>query len=81
MEWKPQFLLCEPQDSRRRYIAKSITWRIIGILILGAITWYFTHSWEKVTFITVTFHVIRAVLYYYHEALWDRIAWGRNNHK
>ncbi|MBI2850222.1 MAG: DUF2061 domain-containing protein [Chloroflexi bacterium] len=66
-----------PVDTPRRSWVKSITWRIMGIFILGGITWLFTHSWEKTTWITVTFHSIRLVLYYYHERVWERISWGR----
>ena len=64
-------------DRRLRSWVKSITWRVIGIVILGALAWLFTHDWQETTLITVTFHAIRLVLYYYHERAWERIGWGR----
>ncbi len=64
-------------DNRLRSWVKSITWRVIGILILGTLAWLFTHDWQETTQITVTFHAIRLVLYYYHERAWERIGWGR----
>jgi len=35
------------RDRKRRSIAKAVTWRVIGIIILGAITYMVTGSWEK----------------------------------
>ena len=64
-------------DTHARSWVKSITWRVIGIFILGGITWFFTHDWEQTSLITITFHSIRLVLYYYHERAWQRIGWGR----
>ena len=64
-------------DSHKRSWGKSIVWGIIGIFILGYITWLFTHSWEKTTWITLTFHTIRLVLYYVHERIWMKIQWGK----
>ena len=64
-------------DSHSRSWLKSITWRVIGIVILGGISWMFTRDWEQTTWITITFHTIRLVLYYYHERIWLRIRWGK----
>lgn len=64
-------------DSNLRSWCKSITWRIIGIFILGGLAWLFTRNWQETTMITITFHVIRLVLYYFHERLWERTNWGR----
>jgi len=67
-------------DTKKRSWAKSITWRIAGVIILGAITYAFTRDWGKTTSITVIFHVIRLVLYYFHERLWETVPWGRIRH-
>lgn len=64
-------------DTRLRSWVKSIIWRVIGIVILGALAWLFTQDWKKTTLITSIFHTIRLVLYYYHERIWERISWGR----
>lgn len=69
------------RDTRRRSIVKSIIWRIIGVIILGGLSYVVTKSWETTTLITVSFHTIRVVLYYYHERFWERIKWGRNDNK
>jgi hypothetical protein len=32
------------------------------------------------TTITILFHGIRLILYYYHERIWERISWGTIKH-
>jgi len=39
-----------------------------------------TGSWEQTGGITVLFHTIRIVLYYWHERLWERVSWGKLKH-
>jgi len=67
-------------ETRKRAWTKSLIWRIIGIVILGLITLLITQSWKAMSLITVLFHGIRIVLYYFHERVWDRISWGRIHH-
>jgi uncharacterized membrane protein len=59
---------------------KSITWRVIGIVLLGLISYLITEDWKEMAIITVIFHGIRVVLYYYHERVWERVSWGRVKH-
>jgi uncharacterized membrane protein len=63
-------------ESRKRSLVKSIVWRLLGIIILGIITWVFTKNLEVTTGVTLVFHSIRLVLYYVHERWWDGINWG-----
>jgi len=67
-------------DTKKRSWAKSIIWRVIGIVLLGVIAYLITGDWKEMTSITVVFHSIRVVMYYYHERLWERISWGRSKH-
>ncbi|RLC91273.1 MAG: hypothetical protein DRI77_14010 [Chloroflexi bacterium] len=67
-------------DTKKRSWAKSIVWRLIGIVLLGLISYLITGDLTEMTLITVLFHSIRLVLYYYHERAWERIAWGRVKH-
>lgn len=66
-------------ESRKRSLAKSIVWRLLGVLILWTITWVFTKNLEVTTGVTLLFHSIRLVLYYLHERWWDGIVWGLKN--
>lgn len=67
-------------DTSKRSWAKSVVWRLIGVFILGGITYAFTHDWGKTTVITGVFHAVRLVLYYLHERAWERISWGKLKH-
>lgn len=64
-------------ETKLRSIVKSIVWRLIGVVILGGISYLVTRNWETTTTITLIFHFIRLITYYYHERLWNKILWGR----
>ncbi|MCW4050720.1 MAG: DUF2061 domain-containing protein [Candidatus Bathyarchaeota archaeon] len=63
-------------ESRKRSMVKSVVWRLMGIVILGVITWAYTKNVAVTTVVTLLFHSIRLVLYYFHERAWDGITWG-----
>ena len=67
-------------ESHIRSWVKSVTWRIVGIIILGIISYAVTHNWAQTTVITVFFHSVRLILYYFHERIWQRISWGKSKH-
>ena len=67
-------------DTKMRSWVKSIVWRIIGIILLAAISYLITDSWKETSIITVLFHLIRVILYYFHERVWEKISWGRLKH-
>ena len=67
-------------DTKKRSWTKSIVWRVIGIVLLGVISYLITGNRKEMTSITVLFHGIRVIMYYYHERLWERVSWGRPKH-
>ena len=67
-------------DTPTRSWVKSITWRILGIILLGGISYLITKDWKEMAIITAIFHGIRVILYYLHERMWEHIAWGRPRH-
>ncbi len=73
-------VLRSARETHTRAWAKSVVWRVIGVFMLGGISWFVTHSWGKVTLITLIFHGVRFVLYYFHERVWDRVEWGKIRH-
>lgn len=64
-------------SNKTRSLVKSLTYRIIAFTVLILITWYVTGDFFQTTFISVTFQTIQLVLYYIHERLWEKIAWGK----
>lgn len=67
-------------ETRSRAWMKSFVWRILGIFILGAISWLITRDLKEMTIITALFHGIRLILYYFHERIWEKVSWGRVKH-
>ena len=58
---------------------KSFVWRLFGLASLGVITWLYTKDAKVATIVTLSFHLIRIILYYFHEQMWNRIDWGLKN--
>ena len=63
-------------ETSLRSWTKSLSWRIIGIIILFIIAWLFTKNLKEITGITLVFHSIRFVLFYFHERAWNKVEWG-----
>jgi len=63
--------------SHARSLAKAISWRFFGNLISWIIIYELTHK-AKLAFIASGIElVVKIVLYYYHERVWNKIKWGR----
>lgn len=60
-------------EDRLRSIVKSILWRVMGIIILALITYFFTGSWMTAALITFFHHFAFIFIYYFHERLWLKI--------
>ena len=60
-------------DTKKRSLVKSITWRVIGIVLLGIISYAVTGNWKEMTIITIIFHGLRLIMYYYHLFRFDTI--------
>lgn len=60
-------------ETKTRSVTKSIIWRILGILILAGVTWFYTNDWIAVGLITFLHHGIFLVVFYYHERIWLRV--------
>jgi uncharacterized membrane protein len=69
-------MLRAPHVTRRRSVAKSISWRTLGsldtfvlaFLITGRLSWGASIAGAEV--------VTKTVLYYVHERAWAHVAWG-----
>ena len=56
--------------NRKRHIAKTITWRIIGSLDTLVLATYFTDDWTIGGWIAFTEVITKTILYYFHERIW-----------
>jgi len=63
--------------SHARSLAKAVSWRFFGTLISWIVIFELTHK-GKLAFIASGVElVVKIVLYYYHERVWNKIKWGR----
>lgn len=56
--------------TRKSSLAKSVVWRLMGVLVLASVTYFFTRAWITTTLITVTHHATFVVVFYLHERAW-----------
>ena len=54
-------------------IIKSIVWRVLGVFVLGAVTFFYTRQWVVTTKIALVHHSVFLVVFYLHDILWDKI--------
>lgn len=59
-------------DSKKKSLYKTISWRIIAIIIGAMITYMFIGSLEITLEITITANAIAIAVYYVHERVWNR---------
>jgi len=65
------------QDGQPRTVSKSITWRALITVNNFVIPYITTGSWQAaVAFLTIA-TVMNIVIYYTHERVWNRFAWGK----
>ena len=65
--------------SRKRHLAKAVTWRIIASIVTALIAWTFGLPPKAIGFVFVADLIIKFVLYYGHERLWyNYIKFGVN---
>jgi len=63
--------------TKRRTLAKSITWRLIAIAVTFIVGFVMTGSWQFAVSLSLISNLINFVLYYIHERFWLKINWGR----
>lgn len=66
-------------ESRKRHIAKTITWRIVGTIDTMTIAWIISGSPLTGLKIGVAEVITKMVLYYFHERVWYRSNYGLPN--
>jgi uncharacterized membrane protein len=60
-------------ESKKRSLLKAISYRIICVISMLAVTYLFTKNANQSLYITIVFQTIQTVVYYLHERIWARI--------
>lgn len=66
-----------PTVSKARSLAKSLTWRVLAIIVTFGSIYVLTGELATATAGTVLTNSINFVLYYLHERFWLKIKWGK----
>ena len=64
------------KETRKRSIAKAVSYRVICIIMLSIVTYLITGDLLQMTSIVIIFQSIQMIIYYLHERTWERIKWG-----
>lgn len=62
----------------KRSVAKSITWRIFSFILTIIIIFAYTRNIGQAIGVGAGIDIIKMVLYYMHERLWNKIKFGRH---
>lgn len=62
-----------------RSITKAITWRLIASVATFLIAWHITKEIEASVVVGTSDMVIKIALYFFHERIWNKINWGKQN--
>ena len=87
-----QNIKLKPRIEKKRHIAKTITWRIVGsidTLIIGYIIIKFFSDGEQTnikaieaaSYITALELITKTIFYYFHERIWYGLNWITDNQK
>ena len=68
-------------ESRKRHIAKTISWRVVGTLDTMTIAWIITGNPMTGLKIGLVEVITKMVLYYLHERIWYRSNFGLEDRK
>tara|TARA_B100000405_G_scaffold205104_1_gene144102 strand:+ start:107 stop:313 length:207 start_codon:yes stop_codon:yes gene_type:complete len=65
--------------SKKRSLAKTITWRVIATTDTFILAWLFTSDEVIAASIAGLEVVTKLILYYVHERGWSSLQWGQEN--
>ena len=84
-----QNIKLKPKLEKKRHIAKTITWRIVGSLDTWLISWFLVYYFgenpeqatEAASYITGLELITKTIFYYFHERIWYGLNWITYNQK
>lgn len=64
-------------ESHKRSLAKAVSYRVFGSLSTGAMVYLFTHSAKTSVGAIFLDSIVKIILYFMHERIWNFIPYGR----
>jgi adenylylsulfate kinase len=65
------------RERHSRSVAKAVSWRIFGTVVTTALVFVFTRRLVLSLAVGAVEFVAKIVLFWLHERIWDRVAWGK----
>lgn len=66
-------------ENNKRSLMKVLTYRALSIMLDTVIVFALTRQYDITFAVLVLTNVTSAVVYFFHERLWNNINWGRNH--
>ena len=63
-------------ESHKRTLLKTVTWRIIAVIITFTISWVLTRRIDLAAGIGTSDAIIKLFVYYAHERVWCKVPFG-----
>lgn len=64
-------------ESKLRSVLKTLSWRTAALGITAAVTYVMTRRWEVALALGTSDTLVKLVLYYLHERMWNLVPLGR----
>ena len=69
--------ISRPQSELARSIAKMFTYiTVTGVIIMSTITYLVTGNVQITTNVTLTYIIVKHIMYVINELIWNKIKWG-----
>ena len=63
-------------ETRKRSFVKSLSWRVIGLILTFVTAWLVTGSWRTGLAVGFVDFLVKIGTFYAHERVWHRVSWG-----
>lgn len=63
-------------ESKRRTLAKAVTWQALGLATTGALAWLHTGSMLSALTFALSTAGMGLAFFIVHERVWARVRWG-----
>jgi uncharacterized membrane protein len=64
-------------ETRRRSLAKAVSWRILAAIITGCVALAMTHELGFAAKIGIIDTTVKLLIYFLHERVWNKVNFGR----
>jgi uncharacterized membrane protein len=64
----------------KRSIVKTITYRLIVVILDFIAVYLFTGKLETALGFTIVSNIYTTIVYFFHERIWDKIKWGKKEY-